>query len=74
MKKGKITIGMTQFACSTDRGENLQKAKSQIRELAARGAKIICTQELFNGQYFCQIIDYTNTTGRSRQTDRPTMR
>ena len=23
------------------------------------GAKIICTQELFNGQYFAQIIDYT---------------
>lgn len=59
MNKGKVTIGMTQFACVTDRSENLNKAKLQVRELAAKGAKIICTQELFNGQYFAQIIDYT---------------
>lgn len=59
MKKGKVTIGMTQFACVPERKENLEKAKDQIRELAARGAKVICTQELFNGQYFAQIIDYT---------------
>ncbi|MDD2484232.1 MAG: N-carbamoylputrescine amidase, partial [Eubacteriales bacterium] len=31
----------------------------QIRALAAKGAKIICTQELFNGVYFAQTIDYT---------------
>ncbi|MFZ5632754.1 MAG: carbon-nitrogen hydrolase [Bacillota bacterium] len=59
MKKGKVTIGMTQFACVPNRSENLKKAKSQIRELASRGAKVICTQELFNCQYFPQIIDYT---------------
>ncbi len=59
MKKGKIMIGMTQHACVSDRKENLEKAKEQIRQLAARGAKIICTQELFNGLYFAQIIDCT---------------
>ena len=59
MDKGKVVIGMTQFACEPDRQKNLMKAEEQIRALAAKGAKIVCTQELFNGQYFAQIIDYT---------------
>lgn len=59
MNKGNVTIGMTQFPCAPDKEENLSKAISQIRSLAAKGAKIICTQELFHGQYFPQIIDCT---------------
>lgn len=59
MNKGKVVVGMTQFACDPDREKNLMKAEEQIRALAAKGAKIVCTQELFNGQYFAQIIDYT---------------
>ena len=59
MNKGKVVIGMTQFACDPDRKKNLMKAEEQIRALAAKGARIVCTQELFNGQYFAQIIDYT---------------
>lgn len=59
MNKGKVVVGMTQFACDPDRPKNLMKAEEQIRALAAKGAKIVCTQELFNGQYFAQIIDYT---------------
>ena len=58
MKKGKVTIGMTQFACVADIDKNMHKAEEQIREMAAKGAKIICTQELFNGTYFPQTIDY----------------
>lgn len=59
MNKGKVTIGMTQFPCVLNRDANMRKAEEQIRKLAAKGAKVICTQELFNGQYFAQIIDYT---------------
>ncbi|PKM85137.1 MAG: N-carbamoylputrescine amidase [Firmicutes bacterium HGW-Firmicutes-11] len=59
MNKGKVKIGMTQFACDIDRDKNVEKAAEQIRALAEKGAKIICTQELFRGQYFAQIIDYT---------------
>ena len=59
MNKGKVKIGMTQFHCVPDRSENMKKAEEQIREMAAKGAKIICTQELFNGLYFPQTIDYT---------------
>ena len=59
MNKGKVKIGMTQFACVPDREANLDKAEEQIRSMAQEGAKIICTQELFGGMYFAQIIDYT---------------
>lgn len=59
MNKGKVKIGMTQFACVSDREKNIEKAEEQIRSMASKGAKVICTQELFNGQYFAQIIDYT---------------
>lgn len=59
MNKGKVTIGMTQYKCVEDRSLNMKKAEEQIRAMAAMGAKIICTQELFNGLYFAQIIDYT---------------
>ena len=59
MNKGKVKIGMTQFSCVEERDANLKKAEEQIREMAAMGAKIICTQELFFGKYFAQIIDYT---------------
>ena len=58
MGKGKVKIGMTQFSCVEDREANIKKAEGQIREMAQRGAKIICTQELFNGLYFPQVIDY----------------
>jgi N-carbamoylputrescine amidase len=59
MNKGKVIIGMTQFGCVPNRHENVEKGEEQIRQLAKKGAKIICTQELFSGQYFPQTIDYT---------------
>jgi N-carbamoylputrescine amidase len=42
------------MSCSHDSGENLAKAESQIREAAARGAQIVCLEELFRSQYFCR--------------------
>lgn len=40
------------MACSSDPEENLAKAIWKIRELAGRGARIICLQELFRYPYF----------------------
>ena len=60
MNKGKITIGMTQHSCGTDKQANIEKVIGMIRDAAKKGAKVICTQELFSGQYFCQTIDYNN--------------
>ncbi len=50
----KFTIGLIQMSCSPDPRENFAKAESRIREAAARGAQIICLQELFRSQYFCR--------------------
>lgn len=71
MNKGKVVIGMTQFACVPDREQNIKKAEAQIRAMAEKGAKIVCTQELFKGQYFAQIIDYTKYDW-AEPTDGPT--
>jgi N-carbamoylputrescine amidase len=53
----KFRIGLVQMACSTDPQENLDKAVARIREAAARGAQIVCLQELFRSQYFCRKED-----------------
>ncbi len=42
------------MSCSLDPRENLAKAEARIREAAARGAQIVCLQELFRSQYFCR--------------------
>jgi N-carbamoylputrescine amidase len=53
-KQEKFRVGLAQFACSTDTGENFEKALSSIREAARQGAQIVCLQELFRSQYFCR--------------------
>ncbi len=50
----KVKIGLLQTACSADPAINLKKTLSQIRIAAAKGAKIISTQELYRSLYFCQ--------------------
>lgn len=53
----KFRIGVIQMACSADPAENLAKAVWRIRDAAARGAQVICLQELFRSQYFCRQED-----------------
>jgi N-carbamoylputrescine amidase len=43
--------------CSDDPGENLDKALVRIEEAAARGARLVCLQELFRSPYPCQSED-----------------
>jgi N-carbamoylputrescine amidase len=47
-------IGLVQTSCSLDPNENLEKTLWKVREAAARGAQVICLQELFRSQYFCR--------------------
>ena len=54
MHAAKFRIGLIQMACAVDPNENLAKAEWRIREAAARGAQIVCLQELFRSQYFCR--------------------
>ena len=50
----RFRVGLVQMSCSRSPGENLEKAAAKVREAAARGAQIICLQELFRSQYFCR--------------------
>ncbi|HEY5915496.1 MAG TPA: carbon-nitrogen hydrolase [Verrucomicrobiae bacterium] len=49
-----LKIGLIQMSCSPNPRANLQKALQAARHAAKHGARIICTQELFRSQYFCQ--------------------
>jgi N-carbamoylputrescine amidase len=46
------------MACTADPEQNLRNQVRLVEEAARRGAKIICTQELFRSQYFCQCEDH----------------
>lgn len=53
-----VTIGLLQTACSADPAANLKKTLAIANRAARQGAQIICTQELFRSQYFCQSEDH----------------
>ena len=53
-----MTLGLVQMSCSTDLAENTEKAIAGIRQAAEQGAQIVCLQELFRSQYFCQCEDH----------------
>jgi len=59
VQRSKFRVGLVQMACSKDPNENLAKAEWRIREAAGKGAQIVCLQELFRSQYFCQREDAT---------------
>jgi N-carbamoylputrescine amidase len=52
-----VTLGLVQMSCSDDRDGNLAKAVDRVRDAAARGANVVCLQELFRSRYFCQRED-----------------
>ena len=56
----KITLGLLQHACTADPTGNFRKTVAQTERAADQGAQIICTQELFRSQYFCQCEDHAN--------------
>ena len=53
-----VKVGLIQAACSPDPATNLEKTLAAVERAARGGAQIICTQELFRSQYFCQSEDY----------------
>ena len=54
----KVTLGLLQHACTADPAANLAKTLALAEKAAKKGAQIICTQELFRSQYFCQSEDH----------------
>ncbi len=53
----KFSIAILQRSCGLDLATNLENTLGAIREAKKRGAQVICTQELFRSQYFCQRED-----------------
>ena len=49
-----FTVGIIQEAVTADVAANVEHAVARVREAAARGAQIVCLQELFNSPYFCK--------------------
>jgi N-carbamoylputrescine amidase len=55
-----VKLGLMQTSGSADPDANLKKTLALAERAAQRGAQIICTQELFRSQYFCQREDHGN--------------
>jgi N-carbamoylputrescine amidase len=52
-----VKVGLVQMSCDIEPEANLKKAMARIGEAAKQGAQIVCLQELFRSQYFCQTED-----------------
>ncbi|MFP4157570.1 MAG: carbon-nitrogen hydrolase [Opitutales bacterium] len=52
-----VTIALIQGRDCGSPETNLETTCERIREAAASGARIVCTQELFNLPYFCRVQD-----------------
>jgi N-carbamoylputrescine amidase len=53
-----VTVGLTQMACGPDPKGNRRRQHALLEQAARRGAQVLCTQELFASQYFCQVEDH----------------
>jgi len=51
------TLGLIQQICGGNLDQNLDSTIQSIKNSAEQGAQIICLQELFRSQYFCQTED-----------------
>ena len=53
-----VTVGLTQMSCGEDPVANLDRQVRLAERAMKDGARIVCTQELFRSQYFCQVEDH----------------
>ncbi|HEX6275745.1 MAG TPA: carbon-nitrogen hydrolase [Polyangiaceae bacterium] len=58
MKSRVLSVGLVQTTVGKDKAETVQKTAERVREAAKRGAKLVCLQELFASEYFCQTEDH----------------
>lgn len=59
MMSKKVNVGLVQRSVSLDPETNLRDTVADIEKAAEQGAQIICTQELYRSQYFCQSEDHS---------------
>ena len=55
-----VTLGLIQAKADSDPATNLQATLAKVEQSAADGANIVCTQELFATEYFCQSEHHDN--------------
>src|SRR5512135_1836925 len=55
-----VTLGLVQMSCSENKQDNVDKAVQRIGEASARGAQVVCLQELFHSSYPCQSEEHRN--------------
>ena len=53
-------LGLIQAKADSDPATNLQATLAKVEQAAANGANIVCTQELFATEYFCQSEHHDN--------------
>jgi N-carbamoylputrescine amidase len=53
-----VRVALTQMACTDDPKRNLAHQIELLDRAGKQGARILCTQELFRSQYFCQTEDH----------------
>jgi N-carbamoylputrescine amidase len=53
-----VRVGLVQTSCCAEPQRNLELTLSRVQQAAKEGAQIVCTQELFRSQYFCQTEDH----------------
>ena len=54
-----VTVGLIQAKAHKEPSENLSSTLTKAEQAAKDGAQIICTQELFLTEYFCQCEDHS---------------
>ena len=57
LRSDSVAVGLVQMNCDQKPEKNLKKAIAGIGQAAKKGAQIVCLQELFRSQYFCQTED-----------------
>ena len=53
-------VALLQQSRSLDIAENLVETGQQIEQVARQGVELVCLQELFSSQYFCQSEDHSH--------------
>src|SRR5262245_4928783 len=59
MKSRVLKVGLVQTKVAADKPKTVEKTAERVREAASRGAKLVCLQELFASEYFCQSEDHS---------------
>ena len=57
MKTRVLSVGLVQTRVAESKAATIEKTAERVREAARRGATLVCLQELFASEYFCQSED-----------------